>query len=69
MINNKKWKEVSNEIRKVMKNRGISLSKLSKDIGKQQAVISRTMNAKCTPNYDIVAKICDYLEIKIDLKH
>lgn len=54
-------------IKKHMDERGISLNKLSKEIGISPATLSRVMNGKRNPGQMVMGRMIKYFGVKFDV--
>lgn len=57
---------LGDRLRKLRKDRQITLEKMSQDLGTTKVTISRYENGNRVPNIDILCKIADYFEVSLD---
>ena len=59
---------IGKEIRKILKDKGITLYRVSKDLGIAYESLYRSLNEDTNPRWDTISRVLDYLEYEVVLK-
>jgi len=68
MIKISYMESIGKEIREILKHKGITLYRVSKDLGIAYESLYRSLNEGTNPRWDTIKTVLDYLEYEVVLK-